>query len=178
MANKLVRGLVAGAAGTVALNVVGYLDMLARGRPASDLPARVAGRLADEVGIPLDWDDDEDEAGGGEGADDDGADDRAGSFGNGRLANRQEALGALLGYANGLGLGGAYGIVRLVMPRPPTWLAGALLGGAAMAASDIPATSLELTDPQEWGTQGWLSDIAPHLAYGLVTAWTFEALGR
>ena len=167
MANKLVRGLVAGAAGTVALNVVGYLDMLARGRPASDLPAKVAARLTEEVGVPLDWDADDAAP---EGAGDEDAADR--------LANRQAAVGALLGYANGLGLGVAYGIVRFVMPRPPTWLAGALLGGAAMAASDIPATSLELTDPEQWGAQGWLSDIAPHLAYGLVTAWTFEALGR
>jgi hypothetical protein len=170
MANKLVRGAVAGAAGTLALNVVGYLDMLVRGRPASDLPAKVAARLTEEIGVPLDWDadDDADEAG-------DSAEPGEGAA---RLANRHEAVGALLGYANGVGLGIAYGVIRLLLPRPPTWLAAGLLGGAAMAASDIPATRLELTDPQEWGAQGWLADIGPHLAYGLVTAITFEALGK
>lgn len=166
MPNKIIAGLVAGAAGTVALNVTTYLDMAVRGRPASQLPAKVAARLTEEAGIPLDFDVEEQD-GGGESSDDPG-----------RVANRQEAVGALLGYANGLGMGVGYGIVRLVVPRPPTWLAAGLLGGAAMAASDVPAVRLELTDPQEWGAKGWLSDIAPHLAYGLVTAMTFEAVRR
>jgi len=39
---KFARGAVAGAAGTTALNAVGYADMALRGRPASSVPARVA----------------------------------------------------------------------------------------------------------------------------------------
>src|SRR5689334_13855302 len=106
MANRIIAGAIAGAAGVVALNAVGYLDMLLRGRPASDLPARVAGKLADEIGLPLDMssdadDDDDDEE---EDSDDEEPD---------GPANRREALGALLGMANGVGIGVCYGIIRL-----------------------------------------------------------------
>lgn len=149
MANRIVAGFAAGAAGTLALNVAGYMDMLVRGRPASKLPARVAGRMAEEIGLPLDGEE-----------------------------NRHEALGALLGYANGLGIGVAYGILRLVLPRPPAWLAGAALGGLAMAASDYPAARLGLTDPQQWSGADWMADVVPHMAYGVVTALTFEAVKK
>ena len=167
MANRIVAGAVAGAAGVVALNTVGYLDMLVRGRPASDMPARVAGKLADEMGLPLEFDadaetDDDD--------DDDDADEPAGA-----ADNRREALGALLGMANGIGIGVAYGICRLIMPRPPAWLAGAALGAAAMAASDYPATRLGLTEPRDWSAVDWASDVLPHMAFGVVTALAFEA---
>lgn len=169
MPNRIVAGLVAGAAGTVALNVTTHLDMLVRGRPASQLPAQVAGALADEIGLPLDFDLDGAEAtegSGGEAADDD------------RLANRQAAVGALLGYANGAAIGLAYGVSRLVLPRMPLWLAGSALGSAAMAASDVPATRLGLTDPRTWRPVDWAADVVPHLVYGTVTALTFEALRR
>jgi xanthosine utilization system XapX-like protein len=156
MFNRIISGLAAGAAGTLALNVAGYLDMLARGRPASQLPAKVAGRLADEMGLPLDFGPGESE----------------------QLANRQEAAGALLGYASGLQIGLLYALVRLVLPRPPTWLAGAALGSLAMAASDIPATSLGLTDPKAWSGADWAADVLPHMVYGMVTAATFEALKK
>jgi hypothetical protein len=173
MANRIVAGLVAGAAGTLALNVTSYLDMLVRGRPASRLPAEVAGKIADEIGLPLDFDYEDPDAG------DDGADttqDGGGAPDDDALANRQEALGALLGMANGLGIGVAYGLVRLILPRPPTWIAGAALGAAAMAGSDYPATRLGLTEPSDWSSQDWLADVLPHMAYGIVTALTFEAV--
>ena len=51
-----------------------------------------------------------------------------------------------------------------------------VLCALAMAASDVPATMLEVTNPAEWGTSGWLSDIVPHLAYGVVTAAVFETI--
>jgi xanthosine utilization system XapX-like protein len=177
VANRIVAGLAAGAAGTLALNVAGYLDMLVRGRSASTLPGDVAGRLADEIGLPLDFDLEMDSGeGAGRGGDDDDSDDDRDV--DQRVANRQEALGALLGYSNGLGIGVAYGLVRLVMPRPPAWLAGALLGGLAMAASDYPSTRLGLTDPQTWSSADWLADIVPHMAFGVVTAATFEAIKK
>ena len=175
MANRIVAGLAAGAAGTLALNVAGYLDMLVRGRSASTLPGDVAGRLADEIGLPLDFDLESDD--GDSAAADDDADDDDGDI-NQRVANREEALGALLGYANGLGIGVAYSLVRLVLPRPPAWLAGALLGGLAMAASDYPSTRLGLTDPQTWTSADWLADIVPHMAFGVVTAAAFDALKK
>jgi len=173
VANRIVAGLAAGAAGTMALNVAGYLDMLVRGRSASTLPTDVAGRLADEIGLPLDFDlDPEDTA-----TDIDTDDDEDGDV-NERVANRQEALGALLGYSNGLAIGVAYGLIRLAVPRPPAWLAGALLGGLAMAASDYPSTRLGLTDPQTWSGADWLADIVPHMAFGVVTAATFDAIKK
>lgn len=166
MANRIVAGLVAGAAGTLALNVTGYVDMLVRGRAASRLPADVAGKLADEIGLPLDFDIELDAS-----TDDDEEQDS-------RIASRQEALGALLGYANGLGIGAAYGMLRLVLPRPPTWLAGAGLGSLAMAASDYPAAKLGLTDPQTWSRADWMADVVPHMAFGVVTAAAFEAIKK
>lgn len=174
MANRIVAGLAAGAAGTMALNVAGYLDMLVRGRSASTLPGDVAGRLADEIGLPLDFDLDPEETAADIDTDDDDEDEDV----NERVANRQEALGALLGYSNGLAIGVAYGLIRLAVPRPPAWLAGALLGGLAMAASDYPSTRLGLTDPQTWSGADWLADIVPHMAFGVVTAATFDAIKK
>lgn len=166
MANRIVAGAVAGAAGVVALNAAGYLDMLIRGRPASDMPARVAGKLADEMGLPLEFDSDTDVEIAPE-DDDDEPDDAA--------DNRREALGALLGMINGIAIGVAYGILRLILPRPPAWLAGAAIGAAAMAASDYPATRLGLTEPRDWTATDWASDVLPHMAFGVVTALAFEA---
>ncbi len=159
MANRIAAGLIAGATGTVALNLASYLDMLIRGRAASHMPARVAGRIADQVGVPLDFDD-------------------AASTDRAAERNRQEALGALLGMANGMGIGVAYGLLRLVLPQPPKWLAAVLLGGVAMTASDYPATRLGLTDPRNWSGTAWASDVVPHLAYGLATAVTFETVSN
>ena len=168
MANRIVAGAIAGAAGVVALNAAGYVDMLIRGRPASDMPARVAGKLADEMGLPLEFDAEADVADGtAEDDDEDEAVDAA--------DNRREALGALLGMVNGIGIGIAYGILRLILPRPPAWLAGAAIGAAAMAASDYPATRLGLTEPRDWTATDWASDVLPHMAFGVVTALAFEA---
>jgi hypothetical protein len=47
---------------------------------------------------------------------------------------------------------------------------------AAMRAGAWPMTKLGLTDPREWGLQGWLADIVPHVACGIATALTHEAL--
>jgi hypothetical protein len=168
MANRILAGAIAGAAGVVALNAAGYLDMLLRGRPASDLPARVAGKLADEMGLPLDLTSDAD-------AEDDDLADLGDDDEPDAPANRREALGALLGMANGVGIGVCYGIARLVLPKPPAWLAGAALGAAAMAASDYPATRLGLTEPRDWTATDWASDVLPHMAFGVVTAIAFEA---
>ena len=168
MAKRIVAGLAAGAAGTLALNVTSYLDMLVRGRPASELPGKVAGRIADEIGMPLDFGLSETARENGNGGDSGAAAEK----------NRQEALGALLGYANGLGIGLGYAIIRLVLPRPPTWLAGAALGSLAMAASDYPATRLGLTDPKTWSGADWMADVVPHMAYGVAAAFTFESIKK
>jgi hypothetical protein len=136
MANRILAGAIAGAAGVVALNAAGYLDMLVRGRAASDMPARVAGKLAEELGLPLDFNSDLDaDADGEDDADHEDVSDAAAADADlapDAPANRREAVGALLGMANGIGIGVAYGIVRLILPRPPAWLAGAALGACLL----------------------------------------------
>jgi hypothetical protein len=34
---------------------------------------------------------------------------------------------------------------------------------------------LGVTNPRSWSTADWVSDVVPHLAYGLVTALTYDA---
>jgi hypothetical protein len=155
MRKPLLVGIAAGAVGTVALDAVTYVDMVVRARPASSTPAEVAGALAERAGVELAADGNVSES----------------------VGNRRSGLGALLGYGVGLGIGGAYGLLRPRLPgslRPTAAAAG--LGLAAMAASDLPATALGVTDPRTWGAAGWASDLLPHLAYGLATATVYEAL--
>jgi hypothetical protein len=143
------RGAAAGAVGTLALDATSYLDILLRGRRPSDLPARAAGQLAERLRLDL---------GDGEPA-----------------ANRRSALGALLGYATGVTVGIAYGLVRGRSGRAPWPVDAVVVGAIAMGAGALPLTSLGLTNPREWGAEGWLSDIVPHTAYGIATALAYEA---
>lgn len=162
MINRLAAGLVAGAVGTVALNVTTYLDMTLRGRPSSDVPATTADRLAGMAGVDLTPDLDA------QGPDAKRARDAAES--------RRTGIGALLGYATGLGLGALYGLTSPMLRRVPTPLAALLVGAAAMAGGDVPSATLGATDPRKWGAPGWLADIVPHLVYGAFTALTFRAV--
>ena len=153
MPSPLLLGTIAGAAGTIALDVATYGDMLLRGRPASGVPAKVAGILAAKAGVDL-----------------------AAAGPPEQTESRQSALGALLGYATGVGLGTLYGLLRPRLRSVPPPLAGVSLGLAAMAASDVPIAATGASDPRTWGTAGWLSDLIPHLVYGLVTIGAFEAI--
>ncbi|HEX3468314.1 MAG TPA: hypothetical protein VHT05_09575 [Candidatus Elarobacter sp.] len=154
--NGIVAGAIAGAAGTLALDVASYADMALRGRAASDMPSEVVRRLAERAGIaslaaPPDRTDP-------------------------ATKNRRGALGALSGYAVGLSIGIVYGCARAAGAAIPVELAGVLLGALAMAASDVPAVKLGATDLAQWDGAAWLSDAVPHLAYGVVTAAVAEAL--
>ena len=146
------RGLVAGAAGTSALNAVTYLDMAVRGRPASDTPEQSVRRLAGAAGVGLGGD-------------------------PGKARNRESGLGALLGYGTGLGAAVAYALAAREhrVPRPAAALA---LSALALLGSNGPLTALGLTDPRRWTTADWVSDILPHLAYGTVAAAVDGALRR
>ena len=53
MLQRVWMGLVAGAAGTVALNVATYADMSLRGRASSSVPAKTAGKIAARAGVDL-----------------------------------------------------------------------------------------------------------------------------
>jgi hypothetical protein len=53
MLQQLSRGVLAGLAGTTALNAVTYADMVLRGRPPSSAPERMAGELARRSGVAI-----------------------------------------------------------------------------------------------------------------------------
>jgi uncharacterized membrane protein len=140
----LLRGAAAGAAGTTALDAVTYLDMVVRGRPASDTPVRVVRRLADRAGV-----------------------DPPGN--RTQRANRFAGLGPLAGIATGVGVGALAGLLRSAGVRLPTAIGGPLLGAAAMLASDAPIAALGVSDPRTWSRADWIGDVVPHLVYGVTT---------
>src|SRR5258706_14304525 len=113
--------------------------MLIRGRPSSDVPAQVADKLAQRVGVDLAAD-----AGGcgGEGKD--------GAAAQAQEQGRLSGLGALMGYATGLTVGALYGLARPASGKLSLPLAGLALGGVAMACSDVPAVATGATDPKTW----------------------------
>jgi hypothetical protein len=143
-------GAVAGALGTLALNVSTYVDIATRGRPPSSVPAKAAGTFADRAGVDL------------------GDEEKA--------EHRRTGLGALMGYATGIAAGVVFGLVRGTRRETSTALAGLAAGAAVMAASDTSSVLAGATDPRTWGMSGWLSDIVPHAVYGLVTAAAFDRL--
>ena len=161
MLRRTLRGIAAGATGTAALNIATYVDMAARGRASSQVPAKVAGALTQSVGMPL-----EAEANGSE---------HVSQNEQAKAQHRLSGLGALMGYATGLGIGALYGLARPILVKLPLPMAGLALGAAAMASSDVPATITGATNPKTWGASGWASDIIPHAIYGLVTVLTYEA---
>ena len=149
----LLVGLAAGAAGTTALNVVTYLDVVVRARGASSTPEDTAAKLAEELGIEIPGDE------------------------NAR-ANRLAGLGPLIGIVAGAGVGASVGLARALGFRPPLPLAGILAGGLAMVAADAPMAVLGVSDPRTWAPADWVSDAVPHLVYGLVTTVVLATLDR
>lgn len=140
----------------MSLDLATYADMAIRGRSSSNGPSRMVATVARKLHLPLSTQ--------GTGVEDQAA------------QNRESGLGALLGYVNGLGTGLAYGLLRSQLDDVSLPVAGAVVGLAAMAASDVPLVALKVSNPKTWGFSGWLSDLVPHLIYGLVTVATFEAL--
>lgn len=143
--STMMKGAIAGAVGTMALDVTTYADMALRARSSSNTPATAIKKLSERAGVPI------------------------------RNDNRASALGALTGYVVGVGVGSLYGALRSRV-RPPLLLSTLVLATAAMAAAEVPATRVGATDPKTWGIAGWLSDIVPHVVYGLVTAAVFDAV--
>lgn len=141
----LLRGALAGAAGTSALNAVTYLDMAGRGRGASSAPADTVEKVAKHTGISIPGDKE-------------------------RCANRASALGSLNGMTVGVGIGSVLGLAEAAGWRPKVVLAGVACAALAMAMTDVPMAALGVTDPRKWSAADWASDALPHLAFGLVTA--------
>jgi hypothetical protein len=148
VARPLLWGAASGAVGTTVLNAITYGDMLLRGRPASGTPAKAAGILADDIGISSLRTDNDDP----------------------RAEHRREAAGALLGYATGVGIGMVAAVALNRSNGRHLIRNGVLLGVAAMAASDGPIVLTGASDPRTWSPADWLSDVVPHVAYGLATA--------
>jgi hypothetical protein len=141
----LLSGAAAGAAGTTALNVITYLDIALRGRPTSSTPQRTVEAMARLFGLTV--------PGSGD-----------------ILANRISGLAALTGYAAGIGMGMILGLAYALGWRPRLLMATLVASALALIGTNGPMTVLGVTDPTTWSLVDWISDLVPHLGYGIVTA--------
>ena len=147
------RGAAAGAAGSTALNAVTYLDMAVRGRGTSSTPEDTVEQLAGKAHVPIPGDDE-------------------------TRQNRVQGLGPLMGLVAGIGVGMLGGLARAAGLRSQ-WLVGTLLTTTGiLVAANGPMTALGITDPRTWSAKDWISDIVPHLAYGVVVKNTIDAFDR
>jgi hypothetical protein len=147
------RGAVAGAAGTTALNAVTYVDMALRGRAASSTPEDTVEKLAAKAHVSIP----------GEGEVHD---------------NRVHGLGPLLGLGAGVAVGVLVGLARATGLRSAPAVGTLLTTAGVMAAANGPMAALGVTDPRSWSRTDWLSDLVPHLAYGAVVKATMDAFDR
>jgi hypothetical protein len=151
MTGTFSRGLIAGAAGTAALNAVTYLDMALRGRPASTVAEQTVDAIAGATGREVP--------------------------GRGEVRDaRRTGLGALTGIGNGLGVGVLASLARSAGVRLPGPVGAVVTGAAAMAATDVPVAALSVSDPRTWTPADWAADAVPHLAYGAAVQAVVSAL--
>ena len=141
----LLVGAVAGAAGTTTLNVITYLDIAVRGRSTSTTPEHTVEALARLLHLTVPGSGDV-------------------------LANRISGLGALTGYAAGIGMGLVLGLANALGWRPGLLVAALVATVLALVGTNGLMTVLGVTDPWTWGFVGWISDVIPHFGYGIVTA--------
>jgi hypothetical protein len=143
-----VRGALAGAAGTTALNAITYADMALRARPASTTPEQMVDKASTLTKIDIPGTRQERD-------------------------NRVAGLAPLLGIGVGSGVGSVAGVIHHLLlghgRRLPFVVGAVLVGASAMAASDLPLKLSGVSDPTTWTAKEWLADLAPHLAYGVVT---------
>ena len=144
------RGAAAGAAGTAALNAVTYLDMAVRGRPSSSSPEQTIEQLAEKAHVRIPGDEQ-------------------------TRAHRIEGLGPLAGLGGGVAVGVAVGLVRAMGFRSRPLVGILLTTVGAMVPGNGPMAVLGISDPRNWSTTEWLSDVVPHLAYGVVVKTTMDA---
>ncbi|MGV9611719.1 hypothetical protein [Nocardia xishanensis] len=151
MLRAILWGAAAGAAGTTALNAVTFLDMMARGRPPSRTPEESVQRMADKLGVQVPGDDEQ-------------------------RQSRISGAGSLLGTGTGLSVGCVYGFARSTGWQPSIPAASLANTAAAMSLTGFSLFTLKVSDPRRWGRSDWLSDLVPHLAYGVVTALSYAAM--
>jgi hypothetical protein len=146
----LLRGAAAGAAGTTALNAVGYLDMATRGRAASSTPEQTVEKLAAKAGVSIPGDPQ-------------------------TRSNRVQGLGPLTGIGAGVGIGALVGLVRALGYRSQPLVGTGLITVGVLASTNGPMTVLGVTDPRTWTRTDWISDVVPHVAYAAVVKTTMDA---
>jgi hypothetical protein len=153
----VLRGAAAGAAGTTALNAATFLDMTLRGRPPSRTPEDTVETLLGRLGLSMPGN-------------------------HATRTNRVGGLAALLGAATGIGVGAVLASVDEALDgslgRLPVPLGGLGLTALAMAAANGPMTLLGVTDPRTWTAADWVSDLAPHVAYGFTAAFAYASMSR
>ncbi len=54
--------------------------------------------------------------------------------------------------------------------RPRLLVATLVATAIALIGTNGPMTVLGVTNPLTWGVVGWISDLIPHIGYGMVTA--------
>jgi hypothetical protein len=154
LSNRLLPGLVAGAAGTTALNAATYFDMALRGRPESSTPQQTVEKAAGIVGADIPGSDEP------------------------QQHARASGLGALLGIAAGVSAGVALGACRAAGPLQGRAATLTTAWALAMVAGNGPMTVLGVTDPRTWSAKDWAADVVPHLAYAVAAATTLEFIER
>ena len=149
----MLRGAAAGAAGSTALNAVTYLDMAVRGRGTSSTPEDTVEKLAETVHVSIPGEGD-------------------------TRKNRVQGLGPLMGLVAGVGVGVLGGLARASGYRSATPVGITLTTLGVLVAANGPMTVLGVTDPRTWSATDWVSDVVPHLAYGIVVKTTMDAFDR
>jgi hypothetical protein len=147
------RGAAAGAAASTALNAVTYLDMAVRGRDSSSTPEQTVAKLAEKAHVSIPGDDRTRE-------------------------NRLQGLGPLGGLVPGVGIGVLAGLLRAAGFRSSKPVGVLLTTACALVVANGPMTVLRITDPRQWSAADWLSDVVPHVAYGVVVKTTMDAFDR
>ena len=140
----ITSGLLSGAAGATALNIVSYAQQAVKGTPSSATPDQAAQAIVHAVGAEVPGSPD-------------------------MRQNRLEGLGPLSGYAVGMGVGALGGALRALSVKIPIGLAPFVLGLGTMAISDTVMTALGITDPRTWTAASVAKDAVPHLSYGAIT---------
>ncbi|MBC7374876.1 MAG: hypothetical protein H7323_12885 [Frankiales bacterium] len=140
----LTSGMIAGAAGSTALNAFTYTQQALNGQPSGATPDQAAQAVIQSVGAEVPGTPD-------------------------KKAARLEGLGPLSGLGVGLGLGALGGLLRAFGVKIPIGAAPVVLGLGAMAISDGVMTAVGITDPRSWTPKSVVQDGVPHLVYGAVT---------
>jgi hypothetical protein len=131
--------------------------MALRGRPASTTPERSVEALAIRLGLDV-----------------------RGGENPGR--HRLQGTAALLGLATGTAVGVGYALADAALGgalrQRPVAISGLAVSMGALVAANGPMILMGITDPRQWTLSDWVSDVLPHLAYGLVTAYAYAATDR